>query len=295
MREKFRFESSLVQSLRDRLSRIAAPEELLRSIHRRLSGLGPLPRRAAVGNGSRGLLLVRRLLELPAPRSRQEPGLPLGRGRVAGHHRPAGPALLRPRALERARPDPQGAPLRSRRPRGQPRRGREGAVLLPRLDSHALLPQGALQVSPGGVPLRAPGPSEPRARQGRSRVRTARHRCVRGPPLLRRLRRVRQGRCGRHPRPDHRGEPRARDRDAAPAPDALVPQHLELGSRGRRLLAEARAPPGRPRQDRGGARVARRLRPGRRAARRSAPSSTGCSPAASRRPTSSTRSAFRRG
>ena len=39
--EKFRFEASLVQSLRDRLSRISAPEDLLRGIRERLSRLGP--------------------------------------------------------------------------------------------------------------------------------------------------------------------------------------------------------------------------------------------------------------
>lgn len=37
--EKFRFETSLVHSLRDRLSRLAAPEDLLRRIHQRLGGL----------------------------------------------------------------------------------------------------------------------------------------------------------------------------------------------------------------------------------------------------------------
>lgn len=39
--EKFRFETSLVESVRDRLNRIAAPEDLLRRIRQRLGGLGP--------------------------------------------------------------------------------------------------------------------------------------------------------------------------------------------------------------------------------------------------------------
>jgi anti-sigma factor RsiW len=39
--EKFRFETSLVHSLRDRLSRIAVPEHLLRSIRERLDRAGP--------------------------------------------------------------------------------------------------------------------------------------------------------------------------------------------------------------------------------------------------------------
>lgn len=38
--EKFRFESSLVRTLRDRLSRIAVPQDLLRDIRRRLDQSG---------------------------------------------------------------------------------------------------------------------------------------------------------------------------------------------------------------------------------------------------------------
>ena len=58
-------------------------------------------------------------------------------------------------AVERARPDPQGAAVRPDRQRGQPRRGRQGVLLLPRLHADALLHEDALQVSAGGVPLRA--------------------------------------------------------------------------------------------------------------------------------------------
>jgi hypothetical protein len=39
--EKFRFETSLVQSLRDRLHRIAAPDHLLRGIRERLNRADP--------------------------------------------------------------------------------------------------------------------------------------------------------------------------------------------------------------------------------------------------------------
>ena len=66
------------------------------------------------------------------------------------------------------RPDPQGAPVRAHRPRGQPRRGRQGALLLPRRHADALVPEGALQVSAGGVPVRAARRREPPARQGTS-------------------------------------------------------------------------------------------------------------------------------
>ena len=52
------------------------------------------------------------------------------------------PPLLRPRALERQRPDPQGAAFRSDRSRRQPRRGRQGGLLLPRRHAHPQLPEG---------------------------------------------------------------------------------------------------------------------------------------------------------
>ena len=64
-------------------------------------------------------------------------------------------ALLRARALERARSHPQGAALRPDRPRGQPRRGRQGVLLLPRRHADPLVHAGALQVPAARVPLRA--------------------------------------------------------------------------------------------------------------------------------------------
>ena len=62
-------------------------------------------------------------------------------------------------------------------------------------------------------------------------VRADRHRRLRRGSLLRRRRRVRQGRPERHPDPHQRDQPRAGAGRAAPAADALVPQHLELGRR----------------------------------------------------------------
>ena len=70
-------------------------------------------------------------------------------------------------------------------------------------------------------------------RQARTRVRAARHRGLRRGPLLRRLRRVRQGRARRHPDARHRAQPRTRRGDAARAADAVVPQHLVVGRRRR--------------------------------------------------------------
>ena len=63
-----------------------------------------------------------------------------------------------------------------------------------------------------GLPVRRPRRDEPPPRADRARVRAPRHRRLRRRPLLRRLRRVREGGARGHARPDHRGEPRARRR-----------------------------------------------------------------------------------
>ena len=75
----------------------------------------------------------------------------------------------------------------------------------------------------------------------RARVRAARHRRLRRRPLLRRVRRVRQGRARRHPDAGHGAQPRPGGGDAAPAAAALVPQHLVLGRR--RAAARPASPP----------------------------------------------------
>ena len=66
---------------------------------------------------------------------------PIGGTRTAsaGISRPAPAHLLRPRAVERARSDPEGAAVRPDRQRGQPRRGRQGVLLLPRHHADALV------------------------------------------------------------------------------------------------------------------------------------------------------------
>ena len=51
--------------------------------------------------------------------------------------------------VERARSHPERTPLRAHRQRGQPRRGREGILLLPRQHAHAFLHEVSLQVSAG--------------------------------------------------------------------------------------------------------------------------------------------------
>ena len=112
-----------------------------------LEALGAVPLRAPVGHGARGLQPGRHRLGLLPARPRALARLPLGRGRPRAasrdHHQRA---LLRAGALERARPDPEGAALRPDRAAGQPRRGRQGVLLLPRLHADALLHEVPLQV-----------------------------------------------------------------------------------------------------------------------------------------------------
>ena len=88
--------------------------------------------------------------------------------------------------------------VRADRARGQSRRGRQGALLLPRRDADELVLEGALQVSASGVPVRAARRGEPRgAASSDPRIRARGHRRVRS-RLLGRVRRVREGRPRRH-------------------------------------------------------------------------------------------------
>ena len=72
------------------------------------------------------------------------PRLPLGRGWPARHQRSRVPALLCARALEWARPHPEGAHLRPEQSAGKSRRGCQGVVVLPRFHADPFLPQGTL-------------------------------------------------------------------------------------------------------------------------------------------------------
>ena len=59
-------------------------------------------------------------------------------------------------AVERRGPDPQGADVRPHQQRGQPRRGRQGVLVLPRQHAHALVPEVPVQVPAARVPVRGP-------------------------------------------------------------------------------------------------------------------------------------------
>src|SRR5215470_15949918 len=97
--------------------------------------------------------------------------LPLGRGWHRGAlRRPAVP-VLRGRAVERRRPDPQGADVRVDRQRGQSRRGRQGVLLLPRQRAEPRVHEVPVQVSAACVPVCGPRGGEQAENAGRSRVR----------------------------------------------------------------------------------------------------------------------------
>ncbi len=217
--------------------------------------VGPLPERAAVGDGPRGLQRGRQRLGLLPARAVPLPGLPVGRGRPGRDLRRRAAPLLRPRALERAGPHPQGAPLRTDQQRGEPRRGRQGVLLLPRLDADPLVHEVPLQVPAARVPLSGPPRDEPEADPRGARVRAARHGDLRRRPVLRRLRRVRQGRARGRPGPHVGAQPRSGGGAAARPAAALVPQHLVVGGRGRETgpargrRSDRGVPPGAARHD----------------------------------------------
>ena len=132
--------------------------------------------------------------------------------------------------------------LRPDGPGGQSRRGRQGVLLLPRWHADPLLHADALQVPAGRVPLRPPGRGEPAAGAHRARVRADRRagRGLPAGPLLRRVRRVCQGRSGGHPLPDHGRQPGPGGGPAARLAAPVVPQHLGVGLHPRTARAARR-------------------------------------------------------
>ena len=78
-------------------------------------------------------------------------------------------------------------------PAGQPRRGRQGVLVVPRRPAQPRAAALALPLPAGRVPVRAAGRGERPPGPRRPRVRAARHRRVRRRPLLGRRRHLRQG------------------------------------------------------------------------------------------------------
>ncbi len=119
-----------------------------------MAAVGTVSQRAAVGHGPRGLQPERRRVELLHPRPGAVARVSLGRGRARRLLGPQAAAVFRAGALERQGPDPEGAALRLEQRRREPRRGRQGILLLSRLHTDPLVHEVALQVSAGGVSLR---------------------------------------------------------------------------------------------------------------------------------------------
>lgn len=186
--------------------------------------------RTSVGHRPGRLQLRRRSLGPFPPRDGPQPRLPLGGGRPRRVQRRPPAALSGPGALEHPRPDPERTALRPRGAGRQPRRGRQGDLLLPRRPSIPCLFADALQIPAGRVSVRDPRVGQPPARPPRAGVRADRQRGVRRRSLLRRLRRVREARGGRHPHAGARVQSRTRrgaDRRDAPG---VVPEHLVVGA-----------------------------------------------------------------
>ena len=166
--------------------------------------MGPVPERARSGGPCARTTARTATPGTTSPRPRPVARLPLGRGRHRRDLRRPAAALLRAGAVERARSDPQGAPLRADRQRGQPRRGCEGVLLLPRQHADALLHEVPVQVSAARVSVRRPGR---RATRQRTKQRASTSCSTPGVfderPLLRRVRGVRQGHARRHPDAGH--------------------------------------------------------------------------------------------
>ena len=184
-----------------------------------------------MGHRPRGLQRRRRGVGLPPARPRPVQGLSVGGGRTRRVQRHRAAAVPGPGAVERARPDPQGAPVRADRRRGQPRRGRQGVLVVPRRRAQPRLEPVALPLSAGGLPVRGSAPGERPPGQARSRVRAARHRSLRRRPLLDRRRALRQGRSAGRADVGPGDQRRSGPGHPARAAHRLVPQHLVLGRR----------------------------------------------------------------
>src|SRR5215472_7734056 len=94
--------------------------------------MGAVSQRAAVGDGARGLQPRWQCLGLLLARPGAFAGLSLGRGRTGRILRRQAAALLCAVALEWPRPHTQGAAVWAYQQRREPRRGRQGILLLHR-------------------------------------------------------------------------------------------------------------------------------------------------------------------
>ena len=151
-----------------------------------------------MGHGARGLLGGRRRAGTTSRTTTRAAAPIAGAKTGCSASAIASAACASPRAVERARPDSQGAPVRADGPGGQPRRGRQGVLLLPRLHADALVHQGAVQVSSTRVPVRRAGRRERSARPCTSRSSSSPTPASSTTIDTSTSSRVREGRAGRH-------------------------------------------------------------------------------------------------
>ena len=167
-----------------------------------------------------------------------------GEDGIAGLLRRPPAAVLRVRAVERRRPDPQGADVRPDQRRGQPRRGRQGVLLLPRRHADELVPEVPVPLPARRVPVRR---SRRRPTAPRSRTRAASTSCSTPASSTTTATSTSTSSTPRRrpttstsaSRVTNRGAERG---DGAPAADAVVPQHVVDGPAEGRRCARGDAP-----------------------------------------------------
>ena len=197
----------------------------------RLEALGALSERAAVGHRARGLqsrtappgTIFRTTMPAAAPIAGARTASPASATRAA--------AVPVAGAVERRRPDPEGAAVRPDQREGNHGEDVKELYLLPRRDADAFLPEDALQVSAAGVSLRGTWSRRTRAAARTSRnsncsipacsTTTAISTCSSNMPK----------RPGRHSDAGHGLQSRARTRHRCICCRSCVSQHLVLGYR----------------------------------------------------------------
>ena len=164
-----------------------------------VAAVGPVPVRAAVGHGARGLFRRRRRLVLLPVRAVPRPGLPLGRGRARRDLRPLRLPELLDRDVERARPDPQGARVRPdqlrRATTARTSRSTGGSSTRPRPIPGC---SGSTATRRPSSRISSCATRTPAAARTSASTNSADTGVLADEPLLRRPAHLRQGRAGRH-------------------------------------------------------------------------------------------------
>ena len=185
-----------------------------------------------MGNRARGLQSRWHRLGRFRSRPVAQPRLPLERRRPRRHQRRASTPVLFARPVERQGPDPQGAHVRTDRQPGQSRRRRQGVLLLPRCHTQPQLDALPVQVSAGGISVRAAGQGERAALAAGAAVQSAGFGRIHGRPLLRRRGALCQSQPRRNSHPRHCHQSRPGGGAAASAAANVVSQRLVVGRPG---------------------------------------------------------------